>query len=228
MNVFFSSKKNLFSRFAALLLCLIAMFSLFACSKTIDYFNYVSELRSNILVGKTETFSLRIYAVSKESPYATDGIPRECFSRLEAYLVAPEGNKTTNITLQIDERSYGGEMSYDMVKGEYFYSCSADVSAQKSIQCLIKYGEEEQALMTSSVLTENTIKPQDALKKLQNEKTEFFSSLTDRYGFAGEIYLRLICEGSPYYYIGIIDRKGNCNAFLMNAETGKILAQRQT
>ena len=52
--------------------------------------------------------------------------------------------------------------------------------------------------------------------------------MTDKYGFAGEIYIRLLYEEAPYYYVGIIDRSGGCNAFLMNAETGKILARRQS
>ena len=171
---------------------------------------------------------MRVYAVMKESPYSPDGIPRETFSRLEAYLSTPEGNKTTNITFQIGEQAYCGEMSYDMVRGEYYYACPIDASMQSSLRCFIKYGDEEKELTANSVLTESTIKPQDALKKLQTEKTELFSSLTDKYGFAGEIYLRLIFEGSPYYYIGVMDRNGNCNAFLMNAETGKILAERQS
>lgn len=193
-----------------------------------NYFNYVSELRSNIFLGKTETLSLRIYAVMKESPYAMDGIPRETFSRLEAHMVAPEGNKTATITLQVGENSYTGEMSYDMVKGEYYYACNADLSSCKELLCLIEYGDEQKEITATSVLNENTITPQAALKELQSKRKELFSSLTDKHGFAGEIYLRLLFEGSPYYYIGVIDRNGNCNAFLMNAETGKILAHRQS
>jgi hypothetical protein len=132
------------------------------------------------------------------------------------------------ISLQINEGTYTGEMSYDIVKGEYYYACSIDISTQKEVPCHIQYGEREIELTATSVLTGNTLKPQEALKKLENENLQLFSSLTDKYGFAGEIHLRLISEGSPYYYIGIIDRNGNCNAFLMNAETGKILAHRFT
>lgn len=232
MSIIPSIKKhqqtNFLFRILSFCLIFIASFSLAACKKSINYFDYVSELRNNIFLAKTETLSLRIYAVTKESPYSSDGIPQETFSRMEAHLVAPEGNKTTTISFLIDEQSYGGEMSYDIVKGEYYYACPLDVSSQTSIVCLIHYGEVETELTATSVLTENTITPQAALKKLQTDKTELFSSLTDKYGFAGEIYLRLISESAPYYYIGIIDRKGNCNAFLMNAETGKILAHRQS
>ena len=50
--------------------------------------------------------------------------------------------------------------------------------------------------------------------------------MTDRNGFAGEIYLRLIYEDAPYYYVGIIDRNGGILALLVHSESGKILARR--
>ena len=65
------------------------------------------------------------------------------------------------------------------------------------------------------------------LQNLQKTESELFSSLTDEYGFAGEIYIRLIFEERPYYYLGVIDRNGKITAFLLSAETGKILAKRQ-
>ena len=207
---------------------LLSTFFFTSCQKKIDYFDYVSELRSNIFIAKNDSFSLRVYAVVKESPYGTDGIPREKSSRMETYLLTPEANKTVTITFQIAEQSYGGEMSYDNVKGEYFYSCSADVAQLSSIPCLIVYGEETTEITASSVITANTISPQNALRILQTQQPELFSALTDKYGFAGEIYIRLIFEEVPYYYIGIIDRNEKCNAFLMNAETGKVLARRES
>jgi hypothetical protein len=51
--------------------------------------------------------------------------------------------------------------------------------------------------------------------------------MTDKYGFTGEIYLRLLYEDAPYYYVGVINRKGEITAFLVNATTGKVLAQRK-
>ena len=209
-----------------LLLFCLSFFS--SCKQEVEYFDYVSELRSNILLAKTEDFDLRIYVTKKESPYQTDGIPRECFSRLEAHLLAPDGDKTICLEMQIDGQTQGGEMSYDNVKGEYYYACPLDVSALSSISCTLQYGEHKAELVANSVLTEKTISPQAALEQVKKENVELFSSMTDKYGFSGEIYIRLLYEDAPYYYVGIINRNGGCDAFLMNAETGKILARRQS
>ena len=207
-------------------LILLLLCTLSSCKQEMDYFPYVSELRSNVFLAETNGFSLRVYAVTKESPYRPDGIPRERNTRLEAYLTAPEGNKTCRIFLSIDGQDFQGEMSYDGIKAEYFFSCSADVSQMSTLPCRIEYNGKTVALNAFSIRQNDTLSAQEILKTLQGLEVDLFTSLTDSYGFAGEIYIRLIYEENPYYYVGVIDRKGKVNAFLLNAQTGKLLAKR--
>ena len=234
MNAFFNEHSSLLRpikrlvRLLVLLVVLIVCVSLAACKKNeVDYFSYVSELRGNILLASDEDFSLRVYAVEKEYPYFADGIKRDCTTRTEVYLVAPSGDKNCNISFSVDGKEYGGEMSFDNVKSEYYFSCTLDTSRASEINFLIRFGETEKSLTAKTVKTQATLPPEKILLSLSQTETELFSSLTDEYGFAGEIYLRLIFEESPYYYIGVIDRNGNITAFLLHAESGKILAKRQ-
>ena len=214
-----------------ILLCVVAVFLLglcSACSQKINYFDYVSELRSDIFLAESDGFSLRIYAVTKENPYVMDGIPKERSTRVEAYLLAPEGDKTCNLSFTYEGKEYGGEMSFDNVKTEYYYSCTLALSGATELPCRIEYGDRVLDLNALSVRTADTLTPENVLTIIETEETELFTSLTDKYGFAGEIYLRLIYEDSPYYYVGIIDRNGSIHAFLVNAKTGKILAKRSS
>ena len=231
MNAFFKQNRRflrpkillrLFLAFAALL-CVL---SFVGCKKQVRYENYVSELRSNIFLAETETLSLRVYSVSKESPYAADGVPQERFDRTEVYLVAPEGDEVCTISFMVNSKEYGGEMSFDNVRAEYYFYCTLDTAALSEIVCKITYGGVENELTATSVRTESTLSPSTVLQGLIDAEKPLFDSLTDKYGFAGEIYIRLIFEESPYYYVGIIDRSGNITAFLINGETGKILAKR--
>lgn len=230
MNGFFSFQSR-FSRpikalrFVFSLLCLSAC--LISCRKEVRYFDYVSELRSNVLLASNENFSLRIYSVTKESPYSADGVPRELHTRTEIWLVAPSGEQDCGVSFTVDGKPYGGDMSFDNVKAEFYLSCSLDSSALSQIDCTITYGETEYALSAKSVLEERTLSAETVLTNLVNAEAELFASMTDKYGFAGEIYLRLIYEDSPYYYVGVIDRNGKTNAFLINATSGKILAKRE-
>ena len=119
-------------------------------------------------------------------------------------------------------------MSFDNVKTEYFYACPLDISALLEIACTVVYGDETIEMTAKSVLDEHTLSPQSALQNLVQSEKELFQNLTDKYGFAGEIHLRLLYEDAPYYYVGVIDRNGRPDAFLINAKSGKILAKRQT
>lgn len=214
--------------FKILLFSLCFLFLFCGCQKEIDYYDFVSESRSNVLLAQSESLSLRVYAVEKEQPYASDGIKRETSARTEIRLVAPSGEKDCTISFEVQGKNYGGDMSFDNVKTEYYYYCTLNTEKINALDCTVTYGEDTIVLHATSVRTENTLTTHDALEKLRQSETELFSSLTDKYGFAGEIQMRLIYEDSPYYYIGVIDRNGNTVAYLMNGETGKILAKRES
>lgn len=226
-SYFYQKRKTVTVVFFSLLLFLCSTL-LCACHKKVDYFSYVSELRNNIFLAETEVFSLRIYSVQKESPYIADGIPQESSARTEIYLLAPTENEPYSLFVTVNGKEQGGELSYDNVKSEYYLFFSLDVSELQSLSCRLEYATESVSLEAQSVLCGEEISPKTLLQTLYNENTELFSSMTDKYGFTGEIYFRLIYEGAPYYYVGIIDRNGEIHAFLVNAKTGKTLARRNS
>ena len=217
-------KKIIFAFWAILSLLILCLIS--GCKSAMDYTPYISELRSNIFLAEAEELSLRIYAVDKEIPYKADGIAREKTTRLEAYLHAPDGSKPCQLTVSFDDKDFCGEMSFDNVKAEYFFSCTLDVSKATELPCRIEYGDKTVEMSARSVCNESTLTASNILSILQEEEQELFSSMTDKYGFAGEIYIRLIYENSSYYYVGIVERSGTIHAFLLNAQSGKVLAKR--
>ncbi len=232
MRAFFTPKSNRFLlvtliKALCLILSAISLFLLTGCKKEIDYFSYVSELRSNILLAETEDFSLKVYALLKEYPYAADGIPHEATNRCEVRLLAPNGAENYHITFRYKDKEYGGDMSYDNVKCEYYFSCALDISQCASLPCVIEYGDSRVELNALSVVNSSLLPSKQILEIVRNENEELFAIMTDKYGFQGEIYIRLLFEDACYYYVGVIDREGNVNAFLVNGSTGKIIAQRQ-
>jgi hypothetical protein len=209
------------------LVCAFCLFLLSGCKHETNYFDYVSELRNNIFIADTEDLHIRIYSVVKEYPYATDGIAHEKTARTEVYLLAPDGAQNYTITLYIEDNEYGGELAYDNVKGEYFLSFTLDCAHLQEIACNLSYGETQIQFTASSVLQEDTLTPQNILLNVQQYSPDIFQDMSDKYGFCGEIYLRLLYEDAPYYYVGIFNRKGEITAFLVNATSGKVLAQRK-
>ena len=212
-------------------LLFIVAFSFFSplikSSKKLDYFDYVSELRSNILTASEKDYSLRAYAVEKEYPYIADGVRRETSLRAEIYFTAPSGDRTCSIRFSLNGNDYDGEMSYDNVKSEYFYSVSADLTNTENLVFYIDYGGEKLTLTALTVKKANTLTPRALLTALEENERETFNLLTNDNLFAGEIYLRLICEDEPYYYVGLITKDGKTRSYLLTADTGKVLAKRE-
>ena len=208
------------------LFCAILLILACGCKHEINYIDYVSELRNNIFLANTENLHIRIYSVVKEYPYATDGIAHEKSARTEVYLAAPDGTQNYTISLYVDDKEYGGELSYDNVKGEYFLSFTLDCAHLREIVCNLSCGETQIQCTATSVLQEETLTPQDILMNVKRHSPDLFQEMSDKYGFCGEIHLRLLYEDAPYYYVGVINRKGEITAFLVNATTGKVLAQR--
>lgn len=234
MNEFFNKQRDIFTirkrifAFLTSFLCICAVLLGCACKKeSVDYFSYASEICDNILLADNETISVRVYAVNRETPYLADGIPRERTARAEFFLVAPSGDKECILTFTVDGKKWGGDTSYDSVKAQYYYSCSIDISKLKSLPIEISYGTETYTLTAQSVKTDDTLTPRKIVERLRTEKPTIFSNLTDEYGFSGEIYIRLLHEESLYYYVGVTNREGKTHAFLFNARTGKLLAERK-
>ena len=203
-----------------------AIFTLSGCKQAVDYLSYVSEFRNNIFLAETEEISLRIYSVCKETPYIADGIANESSARTEVFLSATDGTQAYTLEMQVNGSSYGGELAYDNVKGEYFLSFSLDISPYKELPCTIIHGENQIQLTAVSVLRDEILAPKSILENVRAYAPELFKEMTDKYGFKGEIYLRLLYEDSPYYYVGVIDRNKDIYAFLVNATNGKVLARR--
>ncbi len=219
-------KKGKFLFFLLPILLFTLIFS-FGCTRQVNYFSYVSELRDNVLLCENGEFKLRVYATQKESPYSLDGIKRDMQTRAEIFLIAPSMEKTRSLAFSVDGKTYQGEFSADSVKMQYYFACEADLSSLESLQISVTCENEQTEFTAVSVRTANTLSPQAALAHICQSESELINAMTDKYGFAGEIYLRLLYEDFPYYYVGIIDREGKTHAFLLNGETGKTLAKRE-
>ena len=210
--------------FCLILLCFICIFC--ACEKKVNYFDYVSELRENIFIAEREDYFLKIHSTVKETPRSLDGIKRDSVTLTEVFLTAPSGEETYTLTFHVDNKKYGGEMSYNNVRGEYYFSCTLDTTKLSQIVCELSYNQTTFQLTAKSVRSKEVLSASSVLEKLAQTEKNLFQALTDKYGFQGEICIRLIYEDAPYYYVGVTDKKEKTTAYLLNAISGQILAKK--
>lgn len=215
--------KKSFLPFLTLLLLLPA---LSACGKY-DYSAHISDVKSDLFLAETETYTLTVSCISREYPYLCDGVAASRSNLLEAVLTekTPSGGEYELYFLE--DVPKGGDMSFRSVTGDYFYSRSAEEFPEGSLSVrVVKDGVNEELLATS-IKNENTLLPEEALEKAVTAEHETIEKMTRGGRFCGEFHVRLLRRDKNYYYVGIINEQGDILALLLDSETGETLARRE-
>lgn len=203
------------------LLPIVMLFSLVGC-KQVGYESRISDKRHDLFVAESDEFSLTLSCISRETPYALDGVCGEISDLIEVALV-PKGSSADEYSITIlSENNLGGTMSYRSAKGDYFFSHGVESFPQSTVSLRIKWGDETKDLSATSVKNENTLTAEAALEcavayeKAHEEQDEELQ---------GEFHVRLLRRDKNYYYVGLVTADKTV-ALLLDAETGDVLARR--
>lgn len=227
MKQAFKKSSSLFPR---ILLCIFLLFLAFAataCGKKTDYTQYVSEYRNNLFLYDGDEFSIRAQSVEREYPYVADGNKGDMTKRVELFISAPVGTQNCSVFFHAGGLRYGGEASFDNVKNQYYFSCTADLSSARSLPVTVTFDSQEFEITAPSVLTDDVLPLQRLIECVFEADGELLKRLTAEKDFDGELYVRILYEDAPYFYVGVVEKSGNVTAFLLEAKTGKVLAKRQ-
>ncbi len=221
-------KLNLFLAFVLLLTaCFCAVLS--ACNQKPDYLSSVSELRKDVFVGEKDNFCVTVYSGSKEDPTVFDGIKNQTVLSLTFKVTQKEEvGKQLTLKFQTGDKRYTAPLDFDPVKSTL--SCDVVVSAlpERTFDVEICDGEQSTVVTTISKLNENTISYVKALEIATEKNKTFLSSHTKNGVLNCEIIIRLLCENERnYYYVGFVCDGGLKVAYLLNGETGEIIAEKQ-
>lgn len=199
------------------------------CSAEPDLTEYVSEFRSDIYSGTEGTYTITASYAEREYPYEADGIPGKMSSLFEVALSAEENTKTYTLTYTLGGQTYEDELSFDSVRMVHVCSRSLPQPTEKEIRFSVRdtEGGDPVVITAASVKSENALPLGALLSAVSAAEKDRFAALTSGSSFAGELYVRLLCENEQnYYYIGLTDKNGETYAMLTDAETGEIIATR--
>ena len=107
-------------------------------------------------------------------------------------------------------------------------SCTAALSSARSLPIALTFDSQEFEVTAPSVLTDDMIPLQQLIERVFESDRELLKRLTAEKNFDGELYVRILYEDAPYFYVGVVDKSGNITAFLLEAKTGKVLAKRHS
>ncbi len=201
------------------------------CSHTPNWSDYVSEYRSQIFEGTEGEYSVFATFSRREYPYEADGNAGTMQDIFETTLTVPDNTKLYMIKYSVNNTPYQSELAFDSVNMTHSCSLSLPEPTQNEIIFQIFDAENTEnellCITATSVRAENTLLLDELLNRVSAEDDEKFTQLSSGKIFNGEIYVRLLNEdGLNYFYVGLIDRAGSIRSYLVDAQTGKILATR--
>lgn len=210
-----------------LLVPLLLVPLLAGCGGRYNYAAHLSEVRSDIFRAETEEFTVTLSCISREYPYATDGVTCPISDLIELSVVPREITPETYSVYVLGEKTMGGEASFRNFAGDWFYSESVESFPTGTVSLRIEWGENVREITATSVRNEGTLTPAQALDFAVGAEKQYVDRMMRDGAFYGEFYVRLLRRDKNYYYVGIVDRSGGVRSLLLDAETGEVLAKRE-
>lgn len=216
-------------RYSAFLLLLGLLPALAACGEQYDYTKHISEERRDIFRAETEEFTLTLSCVSREYPYASDGVACPMSDIVEISLIPVKAELVDYRVYWVTETGdWGGETSFRGAFGDFFYSQSVERFPEDSVSLRVEWEDEVREITATSVKNEATLSVSEVLSFAVEAEREHIERMTSGGSFCGEFYIRLLRRDRNYYYVGIVDTNGETLSLLLDSETGEVLARRDS
>lgn len=203
---------------AAVLICQLA-----GCSAQVDLSKYISEKRSEIYLYSDDDAEIKLYCVSREQPYAADGICGDVCDLIEIYVTFAK----TPAAVEISVDGLHADMNYEAVDKRFTLSYSAPPLQRDGVDITLNCDGEQKIYRALNVKDKGVLSCEQAVKCAYAYDKELFDSLKTRRDFAGEIYVRLLYDDGCYYYVGLCDRNKNITAYLLDGGIGKVISTKK-
>ena len=154
-------------------LALAGLLPLLSACAPYDYSDRVSEIRSDLFLAETEQFSLTVACVSREYPYADDGIPCPMTDTVEVSIVPAEAFSGT-VEVYCED-GWGGEASFSAVFGDYRFSQGVDAFPQEALSVIVEAEKETLGRMER----DGAFCGEFCVRLLRRDKNYYYTAVTD-------------------------------------------------
>ncbi len=216
------------------LLAIILLFTLTlclsACAKQEGLSKYVSDLRSNLYQGQSQSFTVKGGYGFKETPYQNDGKVGEKIYALTLKLVGEETNQAS-FTASIDYNGQTRAQTFKLSPVSHSLITTIEIEGFNldEFDITISCGDKSETVTMRSIVPLDTISYEKALTCLQQSNPELIKAFSNADGeLNAEIHARIIVKNDKaYWYIGFAGGNDLLKALLVDGATGEVLAIRE-
>ena len=197
------------------------------CKKTTDLSPYVSQVRSDILVGENDAYFVRCYLETRERPYKNDGKKEKTSFAVIVKLSPRSGETAVNNGVKVSfstDRTYSALFAFHPEGDNYVALTYVDKLPERSLTVTIEDDERKDNVELKSV-AKDAATATEALAFAQKEVSDMLKS-EEFSGGEFEINVRLIEDGEKlYYFVGFITPT-KTEALLLNGQANKVVARK--
>ncbi len=224
-------KKKNYKKLVVLLMSVFVILASTSCKDNIDLSIYVSEYRSGIYEGEGSNLNLTVYLENREDPFIIDGFVGEMKKVLVIKLHSE--NRVINsasIKLNYDNYECCGDFEFSVLSGKYTAEIFVDeLPKTPTVKATFSCGEETVEVELKSKAVSGNLSYKEILESVRKSDKELVDSLFNVTSVSTEIHIRLISDKyKNYYYVGLAEKTGKIHAYLVDAETGEVLAKKST
>ena len=218
----------MFKKFFALVTLCLLVFCFSACKSQIDLSPYLSQTRTDILVGESENYAVKCYLETREKPMRSDGKKENVYPAVIIKLTVKNGDEKIESGVKVNFRAdeeYGATFVFHPESSTYVATAYVNVLPDKAFDVnIVKEGSTENIKLTS-VITKDTASPLAALAFAQKTCSELLKN--DAFASGNfEIHVRLIYDDEKlYYYVGFITAE-ETEALLISSSADKLIARK--
>ena len=190
-------------------------------------FVYVSEVRKNILYGEKDGYGIKACLYESEVPKTDDGTVNRRLPFIGFNLLCDSTDAAYTLSFSLNGKKYSDRFEVDPLSGVLTLDAEVDGINFSALTVTLSVADEITEINLASVVPQNVLSPDDALKNVYNNNTALFDVFNKDGKFAAEIRIKItVKDDKAYYFFSLSDGK-NHKVFLADGVTAEVLAVRE-
>lgn len=209
------------------IISILCVLTLVACTPDLEKNPRLSELRSDIMMGKNDQYSVVLVSGIREEPFDIDGLSQKDKVYFTVITVTPTDYNPLaeyNFSVKIGNETYNGKLN----KHPYNQSYSVEINvltSQPELDITISHGNHDSIVTLNSVIGEDFINGNKAYQIAEKKLKDKISAKGGNY----EVFVRLIenpinANGGYFWYVAFIFEDETTYAVLIDPVSMEIQA----
>ncbi len=195
--------------------------------------NNIAEIRKELYVGEAENISSTYICGEREVEYSMNGkaTPLIEFGVLTFFTNA-ELTTVPTYTLVVGDKTFSGALEKNPFDGSYVVDIGECISSENMVATFIT-PDMSTEIVLSKVNDDWEIDAMGALETYCKKMGSSFDKFMKDEAFIGECYIKIVNDseispGKYFWYVNIINDKGNSFSAIIEPHTGDILAKKSS